>query len=81
MPKDKVLRCALLLGEQRFGDVGCVDCHEPFVSLASPVFGEPNPLPVRFPELPEPVRRSQSSWRKTIPCTAAAAASPANAPT
>jgi hypothetical protein len=46
IPRDPAIEAAVLLGEQRFADVGCAGCHVPALPLTGNgrVFVEPNPF-------------------------------------
>ncbi|MDA1185713.1 MAG: thiol oxidoreductase [Acidobacteria bacterium] len=43
IPNDPDVEAAVLVGESRFGQVGCASCHIPSLPLRSQVFTEPNP--------------------------------------
>lgn len=44
IPRDKTIENAIKLGEDRFKDIGCVDCHIPELPLEDAIFTEPNPF-------------------------------------
>lgn len=44
IPRDKVIENAVKRGEDRFKDIGCVDCHIPELPLEDAIFTEPNPF-------------------------------------
>ena len=43
IPEQPAVARAILRGERRFMDVGCGDCHKPYLKLDNAVFTEPNP--------------------------------------
>jgi len=45
IPKNKEVEQAILLGEKKFADIGCTDCHVPSLPLTGTgnIFVEPNP--------------------------------------
>ncbi len=44
IPRDPEIEAAVLLGEQRFLDIGCTTCHVPSLLLNDRFFVEPNPF-------------------------------------
>ncbi len=44
IPRDPEIEEAVLLGEQRFLDIGCTTCHVPSLTLNDRFFVEPNPF-------------------------------------
>jgi hypothetical protein len=43
LPRDPVKQAEVALGQQRFGEIGCANCHVPELALDSQLFTEPNP--------------------------------------
>lgn len=43
IPNDPVIARAIIRGERRFSQLGCADCHVPYLELESSAFTEPNP--------------------------------------
>ncbi len=44
IPTDEEVARAILIGEERFGAIGCAACHVPAMVLEDPSFSEPNPF-------------------------------------
>lgn len=44
IPRDGRVRAAIALGEHRFVEVGCAECHRPNLPLRNARFSEPNPF-------------------------------------
>jgi hypothetical protein len=57
IPRDAGVRAAIALGEHRFVEVGCADCHRPYLPLRSVRYSEPNPFNPAGNLRPNEVRR------------------------
>lgn len=44
IPRGRRVQQAVLLGEERFVDVGCAGCHRPYLKLRDSRYSEPNPF-------------------------------------
>jgi hypothetical protein len=44
IPRSAVIEAAIRLGEAKFQQIGCADCHRPALVLNNPVFSEPSPF-------------------------------------
>lgn len=44
LPADPGARTVVDRGEKLFGEVGCAECHRPFLEIEDPVFREPGPF-------------------------------------
>jgi hypothetical protein len=44
IPRSALIEAAIRLGEAKFQQIGCADCHRPALVLNNPVFSEPSPF-------------------------------------
>jgi len=58
IPNDGTVARAILVGERTFGNIGCADCHTPYMTLNNPTFTEPNPYNPDGNLQPDQVSRS-----------------------